>query len=678
MLGELAGRQSALGGVLTGRQIARDDEQPGTWHPGLFPEMIARAWYQEDLSEGPVAEWRSRGVKPVTAKQKSPSLRPIKLPGRDGVKFARGTKQNLAWAADKDAPYLHRWWLVIARFDGATNRSKAEVKVVTINGSDGNNISRQPLVAFRPSSATFGSHVFDTTFKGSSGPCLSNFDDWNVLLGYRRGWMIRNIVNGTATSEVEVLGLKPNTTSAQSYMGDAISALPTDLAINSIILGQSELNDGQIDKLVGWAAWRAGGQRRLPDDHPYKDSAPTLKDIDENDDPMHYEFDEKSWAAWAAIDSSEKFVNRGRTAPEISGYSTVFFDDFVENTVVDDLTGARGSVWFAPTFNRSLGVQAEMQRPSASPASYIHDPSGEGTMALRLLHNSGWKSGGFSSVNNNGQGRWWKKGIFEIRFKMPLATRPIPGLWASFFMYNREHLFWRTRNRLETDVIEIYGYFPKWLSVSQHVHTNVVRFSDPGISKQSVKNKLAGYAVDAANGFSRDFFEPNLHFFDGEYHTWYMQIEDDYTYVVLDGLEVVRVPTVAELLQRMFIVASLSYDRAHGDRDALNSEFFDMTIDYIRVRQKESDLEHVPSGFNARPAITGSPAVGQTITVSPNTDAAQVECLWYRDGVPVVNAVANSYVLQVADAGHRIRCHVRAVSLLDQPEAWTPETTPVV
>ena len=90
MLGELAGRQSALGGVLTGRQIARDDEQPGTWHPGLFPEMIARAWYQEDLSEGPVAEWRSRGVKPVTAKQKSPSLRPIKLPGRDGVKFAKG------------------------------------------------------------------------------------------------------------------------------------------------------------------------------------------------------------------------------------------------------------------------------------------------------------------------------------------------------------------------------------------------------------------------------------------------------------------------------------------------------------------------------------------------------------------------------------------------------------
>ncbi|TGV37780.1 hypothetical protein EN811_26720, partial [bacterium M00.F.Ca.ET.168.01.1.1] len=37
------------------------------WHPDLFPEMIVKSWYQEDLAEGEVSSWQSGGVKPVAA-----------------------------------------------------------------------------------------------------------------------------------------------------------------------------------------------------------------------------------------------------------------------------------------------------------------------------------------------------------------------------------------------------------------------------------------------------------------------------------------------------------------------------------------------------------------------------------------------------------------------------------
>ena len=68
---------------------------------------------------------------------------------------------------------------------------------------------------------------------------------------------------------------------------------------------------------------------------------------------------------------------------------------------------------------------------------------------------------------------------------------------------------------------------------------------------------------------------------------------------------------------------------------------------------------------------------GQALTVVSNVIASQIECLWYRDGVPIVGETGTSYELSSRDIGHKIRCHVRAVSVLDQPEAWTPESETV-
>ncbi|WP_287326689.1 hypothetical protein, partial [Mesorhizobium sp.] len=150
--------------------------------------------------------------------------------------------------------------------------------------------------------------------------------------------------------------------------------------------------------------WRAGRQADLPDDHPYRQSPPSA--VDANDKPARYAFDSASWASWAAI-GNERYAQRGEAAPPIHGYTTVFFDDFDSNTVVDDSKGAQGSIWYAPTHLTTVGVDAITQRISATPSSYVHGATSH-TLALRLLHKGRhWRTGAFSSVNNNGQGRCW-------------------------------------------------------------------------------------------------------------------------------------------------------------------------------------------------------------------------------------------------------------------------------
>jgi hypothetical protein len=64
------------------------------------------------------------------------------------------------------------------------------------------------------------------------------------------------------------------------------------------------------------------------------------------------------------------------------------------------------------------------------------------------------------------------------------------------------------------------------------------------------------------------------------------------------------------------------------------------------------------------PAITGTPATGQVLTVS-NGSWARADSYtyqWYRDGVAIGGATANTRTLVVADQGKALKCRVTAVN----------------
>jgi beta-glucanase (GH16 family) len=636
------------------------------WHPEQFPEMIVKSWYQEDADVGEVASWQSRGVKPAVAAQINSDLRPVKLDNNKGILFNKGVKQALTWAVDKDAPYLHRWWLVIARCDFAS-ANRADVAVICVNGAEGGPGYRQPCIRFNTQQKNLVSELNDGQFKVEGERCSADFSDWNVIVGYRRGSMMQAAVNGVKSIGQTIYALAPNRARSLSFFGDVHAPMGANVAIDCVLIGQGELNDAQIDKLTGWAMWRVGRQSALPNHHPHRHSPP--RGAEQNDQSARYIFNTGAWTAFA---NADRFSNRGRPAPAVSDYATVFFDDFTEDTVVDDLKGSPSSNWYAPTHVIGIGVDAKAQRRSDLPSSYVHDPATH-TLALRLHHSKGWKTGAISSVNNNGQGRFWSKGIFEIRAKLPALPPPRPGFFPAFWAYGREHLFWRTRNRLESDFWEYDGLDGTYINITQHIHKPTLGgFSDPGILTKELRYKIAGYRLNSSNGFSR-----TIDIYDGEFHTWYAQIEDDYSYFVVDGQEVARVPTTPELAAPKYILVDFAYDKRKGRAVPDVSQTYDMVIDYIRVRQKATYLTQTPAGFDALPVLIGKADPGNRLTVIPNTLAKHIDYRWYRDGVPIIGEVSASYLLRANDSSHKIRCHLRALSLPDQPGAWTGESETV-
>jgi hypothetical protein len=63
------------------------------------------------------------------------------------------------------------------------------------------------------------------------------------------------------------------------------------------------------------------------------------------------------------------------------------------------------------------------------------------------------------------------------------------------------------------------------------------------------------------------------------------------------------------------------------------------------------------------PAITGTPAVGKTLSCSTGgwtSGPSAFSFAWLRDGAPIVGQSGSSYVVQPADRGHAISCRVTA------------------
>ena len=461
---------------------------------------------------------------------------------------------------------------------------------------------------------------------------------WQVLVGYKRGEVHGAIVNGVRTPTTPLLGIATNGSNALQgcFFGDTTTALLADVVVDCFIAGQTEMSDAELDRVMGWGMWRVGRQNDLPVGHPYRTTPPSPSTIYSPE--SRYIFNLNDWNNWLASIPVYKNVNKGGTPVAITGYETVFFDDFTSMTLQSDLTASADKNWFAPTVFSTIGAGAGLQNIATVPSSYIWD--GTSAVTLRLLYTStGWKTGAFASINKSGVGRTWKKGIFEIKCKFPLLPAlNRPGFFPAFWAYDRQSLYWRTRNRLETDWFEYDGINGTFINFTQHVHGGTIDYSDPAgeivhLTQMGLPSskKIIGTPIDPADGYPT-----TIDIYDGNYHTWYVQIEDDFTYLVLDGIEIGRCVTSTELAADLFIIVDWAYSSPEHGAPGNQSLTYDMTIDYIKVRQKTTYLNSVPIGFSARPAITGVAAQNNTLPVIPNSVGSQMSYFWYHeDGTPI-------------------------------------------
>lgn len=665
----------------------------------MLGQQIDKAFFQEDCAEGEVTNWISRGRRITTATQATQANRPTKLPSNGGVLFGAGVKKWLQWTTDYDAPWSHRWWIAIARADLSGFTAPY---VCSINApASGSNQNRQPSLRFDRSSGNpkFNQSVWDNASRTLQPDCSPTFATWNVLIGWRRGFKHFVRVNGASTLSSDFLGWRQNSLSSICTIGDNLAIMPADCAIDCIIFGDGELTDYQIEVLEGWAHWRVSRQSALTlgidgsTSHLFASAAPTNSDFDSTDLHNVFEFDVTEYGDWSTEVDSSRFAHRGEDTYSATGYTTVFFTDFdlADQLPAADLTGEKNSPWFAPGWLDTLDDEATMRQSNGtpSPLSYIQDTSATaggvgrpGTLALRMRNNgTNWVSGAMYTVNYGGIGRAWGKGIFEVRLAYTSGagtlSSPYPGFFpAPLWSYFREHLYHRTRNRVEPDFTEQTGKNSKYSETNIHIHApSIVYPNDDTVSLATdVAKKPYGYSFETATDAD---FSGTLNIYDGNFHKYTCKIDDDFIYWWIDDEEMCRTPTATFYTGLKYLIANFALDAAHGDRTPDPSETFDMVFDYIKVMQKSTDLTVIPTGFSGLPTIAGTTTSGSTLTVTPNTTGTQIEYRWYRDGVPIVTPIGTTYQLVAADVGHKIRVHVKNKSLVNQPEAWTAETATI-
>ena len=96
---------------------------------------------------------------------------------------------------------------------------------------------------------------------------------------------------------------------------------------------------------------------------------------------------------------------------------------------------------------------------------------------------------------------------------------------------------------------------------------------------------------------------------------------------------------------------------------------YDFVADYIEVLQKTSDIEKVPAPFTARPTLTITGSIAKCV---PNLKGVtDIRYYWFADSYPLTYGASDTLTIPPEYARAQIRCMVKAVGALDQPEAWT-------
>ncbi|MDU8945534.1 LamG domain-containing protein [Ovoidimarina sediminis] len=642
------------------------------WDLLAFPELIVNGYLQEDVAVGRFSRHNPIGFDGRPASQQEDDLRPVNL-GEGGISFS-GDGQFLEFSGVRDALAAYRWVLIIFRIDSDSSEKETDIISVNAIGKYGNIPgSQMPRISYRSESNALvalwrGKGPDGSRYYGvENSSVVADGETWNVVLAYRRHGRLFLNVNGNEAKTNLTTTLSFSAPSAQN---DAISRIgdpkmgASPWAYDAIVFGQTELSEALVEKIEAWALWRMGHQSLLPARHPYRTEAPR---VDDEDFPHRYSYDAERWKMhWDRNPDASRRAFHGELLPEVIGYERVFFDDFRTNRVSDSTAGEGGeaSIWYAPGHNHSVGRLARLIEPSRAPELYRHDGE-EKTLTLSLQYDEGWKGAAIYSVNDAGVGRSWQGGgIFRVRVKFPeITSNPGVGYFpAAPWFYNLEQLFWRTSERIEFDGFEFEGIDDRWINGgSSHVHSG--RF--PG---------LFGKLAEDAPAMEIFNDQAWVDVWDGEFHTWEVRIYDDVTILGVDGLEIARVETPVEYLERLYMILNVAAKRNKPEPDP--EAIHEMTIDYVEVLQATDKLASVQLPFMQRPKVRGIAKVGATLTcdawLEPGMD--DVWYFWYADGYPLGFDLSPKLRVLEEHAGSRLRCMVRAAGARDAPEAWAPPT----
>ncbi|MEM6888847.1 MAG: hypothetical protein AAGA97_00635 [Pseudomonadota bacterium] len=631
-----------------------------------FPELLVNGYRQETVKAGKVGSIKALGFHPADAVQNDPDMQPTYNDRQAGVQFAAGSREHLDFGHVNDALRSYRWVLLTLKLDQSAEPD-GRSSILSVNEDDLAG-GRVPRIEY---AANFGLTVEwrgqgptgSKSYKLTSQDVIADGETWNVVLVYRRHGRLFLDVNGqTSPTDSETLSFSapPSREDTSSFIGDPLGNT-FGWAFDTIVFGQTELSEAMAEKIVGWAAARVGSTDLLSENHPYRSYPPlhNAKIV-----ASQYTHDPDAWSsAWVTIPKKNRVLYLGNPMPATEGFERVFLDDFRADSVArsDASEGGETAIWFAPGWNRGVGKDAQLRALNGSSELYEHDPDVQ-TLTLSIGFENRWQGSAIYSVNDAGLGRSWEGGgIFRTRAKFPaLDENPDVGYFpAVLWFYNLEHLFWRTSERIEIDGFEFEGNDDRWINGgSAHVHAGEYPGKFGHLERDIRHEKVLGARLD-------------IDIWDGEFHLWELRIDPDLTYLGLDGRELARVKTPVEFLQRIYLIADYALRLEYGepDRDARH----DMVLDYVEVLQRTDKLDELPKGFLTRPVMNGDLTIGKILQCGAelDSDTADIWYFWYSDGYPRGFSPSSEYKVTTLDAGTHLRCMMKLVGLVEQPEAWS-------
>ena len=663
------------------------------WTIDSFPEWLMTTYFQDTATVGPITEFASAGIGPRPATQTDAALAPVKRDDKGGILFPANSGAFLRTDGYRDTRWDWRWMTFIFRIDGNSgDASKTELLGINKNIPGKNNVGGKysPRIGFEKPSG-FWIEYSGIGEKGAerrrfnAKNLIADGKTWNVLVaGIRQGRVFASLNGVEFTVGVE----QPSHYSGEmiydsySIIGDETNKKNSEWALDALVFGQSEISEAMVQKLSGWGAWRCGdtATAALPAAHPYKRARPM---VDAEDFPRRYYHREDKWDEFLAANTKE--ITRGNIGGErvvVPGFERVFIDDFRAKRIAPSRSG-EDAIWYSYGYNAAVGGGAPLVYDNQQPDAYPHDEKKQ-QQTVSLVPQPGqqerWRGSALYTVNNCSQGYVWSgPKVFRIRCMFPKEDPKTVahGLFPAFWSYGTEWQFWRTSNRIENDWWEFDSVEGFWMNgMSTHFHYPHVKSIFPKTNDSYKRTKIFGAKM------TEDITKipGGIYVWDGQWHTWEYIVDNDWTYVNVSvetpgsggkinekWYELWRCRTAPTYLEPQNLI--FCFALKEKNQGLVPGKRYDFVADYIEVLQKTSDIEKVPAPFTARPTLTITGSIAKCV---PNLKGVtDIRYYWFADSYPLTYGASDTLTIPPEYARAQIRCMVKAVGALDQPEAWT-------
>ncbi len=257
------------------------------------------------------------------------------------------------------------------------------------------------------------------------------------------------------------------------------------------------------------------------------------------------------------VDSRAPLPELPAPSLDLSGYHLTFSEEFDQLSVTSGKDGHPEARWLSHMPNCPDFGDAKFADPTPDFPFTVR----EGILAITARRDAtGWKAGLLSSMNEAGQGFSQQYGYFEMRAKFPAAA----GMWPAFWLLGANSFKdlispTKTAGYPEIDVVEHYS------AMLNAIHTTLHIWGP-------AKRHTADVDLLVGAGLTEDF------------HTYGVLVSETDLIWYLDGRELRRLPTPAEVKVPLYILLDLAVGGGWPVEAASSPS--QMLVDYVRAYAK--------------------------------------------------------------------------------------------